>query len=523
MNVKDLKAGDFYIYVDRGICQYIKKEWVGGRELHLFYFAKRRHCYASDETIQEKYYFYASGDKKVTLSNFDNKTAWKKKKLKSMQEIRETAEKLVKLSVERQSLEGYVFDKDTKDQTIFEHSYPYELTDGQKQAITQIKIDLESDKPANVLLYGSVGCGKSTIMQCVTFKACQSGYQTVVLAPTELLAKQHFLEYSEIFKPYKNINITFISGSISKKKKELIKQQIESNEVQIIIGTTSILSQNYNFHKLGLILTDEEQKYSTKQKELLKLIDPKINTILITGTSIPRTTYMAMSGILHKIIIDSLPENKKEPAIELSKHNDDIVAKYIKREIDRNGQIYYILNDTLGLYRIKEYLLKLNAKYNIKDDLKIGIVNGKLKKKESDKIFTEFKNGEYDILIATSIVEIGLTCGSANTVLIDMCDRFGLSSLIQLIGRVGRSGIKPYVLLMYEGELNPTSKKRLDTILMHTELNNAEAIAKEDLNIRGKGQLFSGKQHGHLAQIGMDMYNDLLEKELQRQKELTTN
>jgi transcription-repair coupling factor (superfamily II helicase) len=518
MNVKDLIEGNFYVYEVRGICKYVKPEYINGDLYYLFYFKNKRKCYARTVDVETKYYFYASSDKKVTLSCFDNKKSWQKKRDKTIEEIQNTAKELIKLYTERQTLEGYAFDKDTDEQIIFENSYEYELTLGQKSALTQVKQDLELNKPANILLYGSVGCGKSTIMQCITFKAYQSGYQTVVLAPTELLAKQHFLEYMEIFKPYKNVNIVFISSGISKKKKELIKQQIESGESQIIIGTTSILSQNYNFYKLGLILIDEEQKYSSKQKELLKLVDPKINTILITGTSIPRTTYMAMSGILHKISIDSLPENKKEPSIELSKHKDETIVKYIKRELGRNGQIYYILNDTLGLYRIREYLLKLNNKYHIKDDLKIGIVNGKLKKKESDQIFSEFKNGDYDILIATSIVEIGLTCGNANTVLIDECDRFGLSSLTQLIGRVGRSGIKPYVLLMYEGELNPVSKKRLDTILTHTELNNAEAIAREDLNIRGKGQLFSGKQHGHLVQIGMDMYNNLLEKELQKQK-----
>ena len=526
MKIEDLVSGNYYVYTKYGICQYVKPEIIKNygvdKQFYTFYFKNKRQCFLVKDQIDKCIFFYADKDKKdVKLSNMDNNKSWKKRKQKTMAMVHEEVSQLTKLYAERKNIKGYALKKNTIALSSFLKLYPYQLTDGQLQALNEVNEDLESDNASSILLSGSVGCGKSTIMQCITFKCINSDYQACILAPTEILAKQHLSEFTEIFKSYKNVNIVFVSGSVSKKKKELIKEQVESGTANIIIGTSSILSQGYKFFNLGLVVTDEEQKFSTKQKELLKTIDPKINQVLVTGTSIPRTTYMAKIGLLHKVSIDSVPKNKKEPEIELYKHNDEKIVQFIKRELDRNGQVYYVLNDTLGLYKVREHLLELNKKYNMKNDLRIGIVNGKLKKKESNQIFDDFKQGKYDILIATTIIEIGLTCGNANSIVIQKCDRFGLSSLIQMDGRVGRSGVQPYVLLTYEGELNQISKKRINIILKHTELNNATAISEADEKLRGSGQLMTGSQHGHMVQIGMDMYNHLLEEEMNKQlKEL---
>lgn len=516
----DLTPNKVYLNTQCGLGIYRKCIEIEGITYYIFEYGKKRNLMLKEEELDTVREYENYDENKPPKLNILGDGKWKKLVKNTKEEINNIANQLIDVAIKRKTLKGYSIEINKVLEQKFIKKYSYELTDGQINALQEIDNDLKSDSPANILLYGSVGSGKSTIMQITAYNAVQNGYQVVIIAPTQMLSRRHVDEFTEIFKSYENINIAFVSSQLSKKKKEELKEQIESGKIDILIGTTSILSQNYNFHKLGLVEIDEEQKYSIKQKELLKTIDFKINQILCTGTAIPRTTYMAQAEILHKVSINSLPRNKKEPVVEVSQNNEEKIIEFISRELNRNGQVFYMVNDIEKLYKTKEYILQLNEKYDIKRNIDIGIVHGKLSKKDSNKIFAEFKNGKYDILISTSIIEVGLTNKNANTMIILGSTGFGLSSLIQCIGRTGRGGIQPYALLLYEGSLNYTARKRLETIEQHTELNNGEAIAQADLIQRGAGQIYGdNKQHGKVSQVGMSYYNELLTKAINKRKE----
>lgn len=507
MNVKDLIVGNFYVYEVRGICQYVKPEYINGDLYYLFHFKNKRKCYARAIDVEKKYYFYASSDKKVTLSCFDNKKSWQKKRDKSIEEIRQTAEKLVKLSIERKSLKGYKYNIDNMLEE-FTNLLPFKLSEDQISTITEINNDLTSNQIANRMIYGGCGAGKTTILQYCLFVAYKNNFQGILLCPSTILAEQHYNGLKELFKDY-DINIGLLTSKVTPKNKQKIYDDIASGNIDIVIGTTSICKK-LQYKNLNTLLIDEPQKFGVAAKTYIKELQSNVNTFQATGTPLPRDFLEIEAGIMDISKIMTYPKDKKPIITNIIDNNTNNIKDIINFELQRKGKIYFVYNNVGELENTKNKLL------NLIPELKICIIHGKINKKESTKIIEDFKEDKYNLMIATSIIETGVNI-NVNTIIIYEPDVWGLSSLHQVRNRVGRFGEQGYCYLVKSKSINPVAIKRLATICKYNQLGQDILIAEEDRKIRGSGNLFGEEQHGRVPCIGYTMYQELLSKELNKQ------
>ena len=517
MKVEDLMIGDYYVYSKYGVCQYKGEEIMNDGLYYLFHYKNKRQCFITKQQVGTSVFFYAEGTKEdVKLSNMDNKASWKKKKCKAMEEVKKTASQLTELYIKRQTLKGYAFSKDTTDQKKFEDNFPFQMSSGQIKALNEIKTDMESLKPMFTLLEADVGYGKTMMAQCLSFKAVHDKTQVVLIAPTSILALQHYNDFCEVFSQYKNINIQLMNSNVSKKNKAIIKDKLEDGTIDIIIATTSILFQDIKFKNLQLLIIDEEHLYGVKDKEKIsQQSDTDINIIYMSGTPIPRTLSLAKAGIIHLVTIDTPPQNKKPIITKKIRWDDKKIKDIINEELERKGQVYFVYNNVIELNNMKLKLVTLLP------GIKIETINGKMNKKEIKNIMNKFNNQEIDVLIATTIISTGINNKNANLILIYSPENYGLSQLYQLRGRVSRGNIqgKCYFVIPTNKIIEDVAQKRLNILCENYELGSNTKISEEDLKLRGEGGLFSDKQHGHTVQIGMDMYNHLMEEEIKRQKE----
>ena len=443
---------------------------------------------------------------------------WENTKARVKKEVEQVAYDLLRLYARRKMQQGIAFLPDTNWQVEMEEAFEYTETPDQMKAISDVKADMESSEPMDRLICGDVGFGKTEVAMRAIFKAVTSGKQVAVIVPTTILALQHFQTISERFKPF-GVNVELLSRfRTAKEQKETIKK-LALGECDVVIGTHRLLQEGIVFKDLGLLVIDEEHRFGVKHKEKLKAFRENIDIITMSATPIPRTLYMSLSGIKDMSIINTPPKNRMPIKTYVGVWNDNMVKNAIIHELDREGQVFYLYNrvETIEEFKFQLQQLVPNAR--------IAIGHGQMDEKTLEKVIVDFANHEYDILLATTIIENGIDIPNANTMIIHDADRFGLAQLYQLRGRVGRSQRQAYCYCFYKKskEITKEAFQRLKAIKEFTTLGSGYQIAMRDVEIRGVGNILGTKQHGHMINVGFDTYCQLLDETVRELQGETVN
>jgi transcription-repair coupling factor (superfamily II helicase) len=464
--------------------------------------------------LVEKY--SGGGDYKPKIGRLGG-TEWARQKSRAKKSIKDITEELLDLYVSRHKLEGFRYPPDSLWEMEFEKSFPYEETPDQAKAIQDIKKDMESGKLIDRLVCGDVGYGKTEVALRAAFKAALAGQQVAVLTPTTVLADQHFHVFSQRFKPYP-ITVEALSRFKSKDEQKQIIRSLEAGAIDIVIGTHRLIQKDVKFKNLGLLIIDEEQKFGVSAKEKLKQIAMGANVITLSATPIPRTLYMALSGVREMSIIATAPLDRSPVRTYLREFDENIIKEAIRRELERGGQVFFVHNIVKSIDKIAALIKR------IVPEARIAVAHGQMKESLLEDIMIKFVNKEFDVLLSTSIIESGLDIPSVNTVIIDNASEFGLSQLYQIRGRVGRSATRAFAYLLYHKEKVLTDKalERFKAIQEFTALGSGYKLAMADLEIRGAGNILGGEQHGHMLNIGFDLYCDLLDESVRELKHIET-
>ena len=508
---RDINIGDYVVHINHGIGKYLGVKTIIVNNIHRDYLTIKyggddKLFVPTDQVNLLQKYIGSEGDV-PRLTKMDG-VAWTKAKNKAKEAVEKIAKDLVKLYAERKDCIGYAFSADTPWQQEFEEAFPYEETPDQLSAIKEIKADMEKAKPMDRLLCGDVGFGKTEVAIRAAFKAAMDGKQVAVLVPTTVLAQQHFQTFSKRFEGFlPTVDVICRFRSAKEQKETLTKLAI--GQVDILIGTHAILNnKKVQFKDLGLLIVDEEQRFGVKQKEKIKKISANLDVLTLSATPIPRTLHMSLVGARDMSIIETPPKERFSIQTYVIENNDAILCDAVRREIRRGGQVYFIYNrvDT-----IDKMYLKLT---DMLPEARIRSAHGQMPEGLLEKAMMDFFESKYDILLATSIIENGLDIANANTIIIYDADKFGLSQLYQMRGRVGRSKNMAFAYFVYQRDkvLSETAEKRLKAIKDFAELGSGFKIAMRDLEIRGAGNLLGSQQHGHIASVGFEMYCRLLEE-----------
>lgn len=512
----ELKPGDYVVHVNHGIGIYkgIKQLDIWGHKkdyLELSYYSDDKLYVPVEQLDMVQKYIGSEGN--APKINKLGSSEWTKAKNKVKKSIEEIAEDLVKLYAVRSTLKGYKFTKDTVWQKQFEEEFPYEETPDQITAINDIKNDMESDKAMDRLLCGDVGYGKTEVAVRGAFKAVMDGKQVAFLVPTTILAQQHYNNLVQRFSDFP-VRVEMISRfRTPAQQKETIKAIKEGN-VDIVIGTHRILQKDIQFKDLGLLIIDEEQRFGVKHKEKIKSLKKNIDVLTLSATPIPRTLHMSLVGVRDISVIETPPEERQPIQTYVVEYNDQLIRDAILREINRGGQVYFVYNRVENIKDMASYIA------NLIPEARVGIAHGQMQERELETVIMDFMKNEYDILIATTIIETGMDIQNVNTMIIYDADKMGLSQLYQLRGRVGRSNRIAYCYLTYKKDkiLTEVAEKRLKAIKEFTELGSGFKIALKDLEIRGAGNMMGSSQHGHMASVGYDLYCRMLEDTIMKFK-----
>ncbi len=459
-------------------------------------------------------YKYVGGDtdRKMKLNKLGG-ADWNKTKQRVKKATDDLAKDLIKLYAERAGAKGYAFSADTPWQREFEDTFPYRETDDQLRSVEEIKKDMESTKPMDRLLCGDVGFGKTEIAIRAAFKAVCDSKQVAYLCPTTVLAMQH---YETFLKRMENfpIKVEMLSRFRSAAQQKKIIKKLKTGEIDIIIGTHRILSKDLEFHDLGLLVVDEEQRFGVAHKERLKEIKKNVDVLTMTATPIPRTLHMAMTSIRDMSVLTEPPENRYPVQTYVLEDNPEVVLNAVRNELSRGGQVFYLYNKVQGIYRKAEWLKSQFP------NAEVAVGHGKMHEDELEGIMYDMVNGDIDILVCTTIIETGLDIPNANTIIIENADRMGLAQLYQLRGRVGRSNRTAYAYLTYRRDsiLSDVASKRLRAAKEFTEFGSGFKIAMRDLEIRGAGNILGAEQHGHMESVGYDMYCKILQESIDEAK-----
>lgn len=438
-------------------------------------------------------------------------TEWEKTKAKVRSKIQDIAQDLIKIYAQREAAKGYAFDKDTKEQLEFEKEFIYQETKDQLITTEQIKEDMEKDVPMDRLLCGDVGYGKTEVAFRIIFKAICNNKQVAYLCPTTLLSNQQYSNALERFKNFP-INIALLNRFTNKKKVKEILEGLERNKIDVVFGTHRLLSNDVKFKKLGLLIIDEEQRFGVMHKEKIKQYKSNIDVLTLSATPIPRTLQMAMVGIRNLSLIETPPTNRYPVQTYVLEENEYIIKDAIYKEMSRDGQIFILYN------RIDDIEEKMRTIKKMVPEAKITYAHGRMNKSEIEKVMTDFINKEYNVLVCTTIIETGIDIPNVNTLIVMNADKFGLSQLYQIRGRVGRSNKIAYAYLMYKKNkvLNTIAIKRLNAIKEFTELGSGFSIAVRDLSIRGAGDIIGSEQSGFIDTIGIELYTKILNEEVNK-------
>ena len=515
-DLNKLSIGDYVVHTMNGIGKYcgIKTLEKNGlkKDYLLIEYKDEDKLYIPVENI-DMINRYSPKDGYVPKLNKLGSSDWEKTKQRAKKRIQDMAQELLSLYALRESVKGYAFPKDDKMQIDFEKEFIYRETDDQLKVIEEIKKDMEQNHPMDRLLCGDVGYGKTEVAFRMIFKAILGKKQAAILCPTTILSNQHYLNALERFKSFP-VNIEILNRFVTPKKAQAVLDRLKEGKIDLLIGTHRILSDDVKFKDLGLLVIDEEQRFGVKHKEKIKQYKNSIDVLTLSATPIPRTLQMSMAGLRSLSLIETPPVDRYPIQTYVIAENNSIVKDAIYKEMSRGGQCFVLCNNIESLDAKKSQLLKLVP------DAKIKIAHGKMSKTELEDIMLSFNNHEFDVLLCTTIIETGIDILNVNTLLIYDADRFGLSQLYQIRGRVGRSNKIAYCYLMYDNKkiLSEIAIKRLKTIKEFTELGSGFSIAMRDLSIRGAGDILGSEQAGFIDTIGIELFMEMLQKEIERLK-----
>ena len=512
----ELKPGDYVVHENHGIGVYKGIEKIEVEKIVKDYmkivYAEGGVLYipvAQMDLIQK----YAGADAKKPRLNKLGTIQWGKTKSQVKKAVQIVAKDLVELYAVRQQSEGFVYGPDTVWQKEFEEMFPFEETDDQLQAIEDTKHDMESKKIMDRLICGDVGYGKTEIAIRAAFKAVQEGKQVVCLVPTTILAQQHYNTFVQRLKEFPvRIDLLCRFRSAAEQKKTI--EDTKKGFVDILVGTHRVLSKDVVFKDLGLLIIDEEQRFGVTHKEKIKKLKENIDDLTLTATLIPRTLHMRLTGIRDMSVLEEAPNERMPIQTYVMEYNDEMVREAITRELARDGQVYYVYN------RVNDIADVAGRIQSLVPDANVAFAHGQMKERELEDIMYDFINGDIDVLVSTTIIETGLDIPNANTMIIQDADRFGLSQLYQLRGRVGRSNRMAYAFLLYQRDklLKEVAEKRLSAIREFTDLGSGIKIAMRDLEIRGAGNLLGEAQSGHMEAVGYDLYCKMLNEAVRQLK-----
>jgi len=512
----ELNTGDYVVHERYGIGKYLGLKQIEIESRFTDYiaieYAKGDKLYVpiEDFNLVEKY--VGTEGYKPKLYSLDS-TAWRQVTAKVKKSVQRIARELLEIYAARQKLPGHAFPRDSHYEKEFADAFIYETTLDQERAIEEVKQDMTSRKPMDRIVCGDVGYGKTEVAMRAGLKAVFDSKQVAVLAPTTILVEQHYHTFSERFADYPVV-IEMLSRFKSKKEQKEIVEKLKQGLVDIVIGTHRLLQKDIQFFDLGLVVIDEEQRFGVRHKEKLKQLRKTVDILTLTATPIPRTLSMALGGVRDMSVIDTPPQGRIPIETYLGEYNEEIVEVAIRNEIGRGGQVFYVHNRVETIETVASYLKKMMP------DVRMGVVHGRMTASELEEVMVKFINKEYDLLVATTIIEAGLDIPNVNTMIITNGQELGLAQLYQLRGRIGRDKYKAYCYIFYPRRLplSDIAEKRLQTIAQCTELGSGFKIALRDLELRGAGNIIGPEQHGHILEVGFDFYCKLLEEAVNSEK-----
>lgn len=517
-NIWEIQPGDYVVHFEYGIAKFLGVKKITIRELTKEFltlqFKDNAFLYVplSDINQIEKYVSFTN--KPPTLSSLSKET-WETTKKKIKESLKDFIIQLYEIYTQRKKLKGYQYKPDKDLEEMFAASFEYEETEDQLKAIEDVYKDMSSEYPMDRIIVGDVGFGKTEVALRATFRAVINGRQVAVLCPTTVLAHQHFMTFSKRLEPF-GVNVAVVSRLISKSEIQKILKELKDGKIDVIIGTHILLKDEIKFFDLGLVIIDEEHKFGVKQKEEIRLKYKQVNNLIdssipdvlyLTATPIPRTLAFGLKGIKDISIIEIPPQGRQPIETFVLPYSEDLIIYAINRELQRDGQIYYVFNDTQKVeYKAK----KIKSYFN---NVNIDFIHSKLPSKRIEDTMIKFLNKQIQILVSTTIIEAGLDVPNVNTIIIENAHNFGLAQLYQLRGRVGRRDKKAYCYFLYsKDELNLNSKKRLSALMEFTSLGSGYQLALRDLEIRGAGEIIGTKQHGFINQVGLSMYSKIIQQ-----------
>ncbi|MCL5116199.1 MAG: transcription-repair coupling factor [Firmicutes bacterium] len=516
VRLQELKPGNYVVHITHGIGRFLGIETLEIQGQHKDYLHVQ---YAGQDTLYvpvdqlglvQKYVGVEGQEPRLSKMGGQE---WHRTKEKARASVQEMAEQLIRLYAVRESRPGFQFPPETPWQAEFEAAFPYEETVDQLKAIEEIKRDMERPRPMDRLLCGDVGYGKTEVALRAAFKAIMGGKQVAFLVPTTLLAEQHYTTAKARMAGYP-ITVEVLSRFRTPKQQKEILARVKKGQVDLLVGTHRLLAKDVAFQDLGLLVVDEEHRFGVAHKERIKALRENVDVLTLTATPIPRTLHMAMVGIRDMSVIETPPEDRLPVETVVVEYDDALIREAIRRELDRSGQVYYVQNRIMAMDRTVERLTRMFP------DIRLGVVHGQMDENRIEDVMARFIDQEYDLLLATNIIESGLDISNANTLIVEDADRMGLAQLYQLRGRVGRSARLAYAYFTFKRDkmLTPQAEKRLEAIREFTELGAGYQIALRDLEIRGAGNLLGAEQHGFIASVGFDLYTEMLSQAIRELK-----
>jgi transcription-repair coupling factor (superfamily II helicase) len=512
----ELKVGDHVVHVNHGIGKFLGIETLEINGVHKDYlhvkYQGNDKLYVPVDQIELVQKYVASENKDPKLYKLGG-SEWKKVKSKVQSSVQDIADDLIKLYAEREAAKGYAFSPDGDMQREFEMVFPYEETDDQLRSVSEIKHDMERERPMDRLLCGDVGYGKTEVAIRAAFKAIADGKQVAILVPTTILAQQHYETIKERFQDFP-VEIGLLSRFRTRKQQQETTKGLKNGTVDIVVGTHRLLSKDIQYRDIGLLIIDEEQRFGVTHKEKIKQLKTNIDVLTLTATPIPRTLHMSMLGVRDLSVIETPPENRFPVQTYVMEYNGALIKEAIEREMARNGQVYFLYN------RVEDIERKADEISMLVPDARIAYAHGQMSENELEAVILSFLAGEYDVLVTTTIIETGVDIPNVNTLIVFDADRMGLSQLYQLRGRVGRSNRVAYAYFTYRKDkvLTEVAEKRLQAIKEFTELGSGFKIAMRDLTIRGAGNLLGAQQHGFIDSVGFDLYSQMLKEAIEERK-----
>ncbi|MGC2327057.1 MAG: transcription-repair coupling factor, partial [Candidatus Sulfotelmatobacter sp.] len=513
---RDLQVGDYVVHVEHGIGQYQGLKEInqgdGNAEFMLLAYADAARLYVPLTRLDLIQKYRSSEGAKPALSSLGT-AAWSKTKARVRKAMKDMADELLKLYAERKTAKGHAFPPGNEWVREFEDAFEFNETEDQAQAIADVARDMESSQPMDRLLCGDVGYGKTEVAMRAAFKAVGDNRQVALLAPTTVLAFQHYETFKQRFAAFP-VTIEMISRFRNAKQQKEILQKTEAGKIDILIGTHRILSKDIKFSDLGLLIVDEEQRFGVRHKERIKQMRKQVDVLTMSATPIPRTLHMSLVGLRDMSVIETPPKDRMAIQTIVANWDEKLIQSAIEQELERGGQVYFVHNRVESIWEIAA---KLQA---MVPQARVAVGHGQMSEGELEKVMLKFMHHEADILVATTIIENGLDIPLCNTILINRADRLGLSELYQLRGRVGRSSRRAYayLLLPSEIELTPIARRRLAALKEFSDLGAGFKIAALDLELRGAGNLLGGEQSGHIEAIGFELYTQMLERAVREMK-----